>query len=156
MLKLVGTKEGGAVNRLMKIIKKYWIDENTNIFKNYKDALAGLLALIIIPALSIGFTTHIDKPTFWNYAFPLLSISLAGLYDTYNRYEVRSPKNTKLLIRTIFNFTSIFFSAISIGSKSIILPYISPILLFVCGLLLIFEIYSRVKMAILISPWNVY
>lgn len=36
-----------------------------------------------------------------------------------------------------------------------ILPYIAPILLLVCGLLLTFEIYNRVKRAILISPWLV-
>lgn len=143
------------VNKLIKVVNNYWNAEDTNIFKNYTDALAGLIVLVIVPALSIIFAVCVEKYTFWNYTFPLLSISLAGIYDNYGRYEGESPKNLKLAVRTLLDFLAIFFAALCIGMENIILPYISPILLCICGLLLVYEIYNRVKTAILISPWSV-
>lgn len=125
------------------------------IFRNYKDALAGAVVLVFMPAFSICMAACVKDYTFWNYTFPLLSISLAGLYDTYGRYEGEAPKNLKLGVRVLFNSVSIFFSALSIGVENAILPYISPILLFICGLFLVFEIFNRIRKAILISRWSV-
>ncbi len=143
------------MTKLIKIVNNYWNAEDTNIFKNYTDALAGLVVLVIVPALSIIFAICVEKYTFWNYTFPLLSISLAGIYDTYGRYEGESPKNLKLAVRIIVHCFAIFFAALCIGVESIILPFVSPILLCVCGLLLIYEIYNRIKTAILISRWGI-
>lgn len=143
------------MNKLIKIVKNYWNEEDTNIFKNYVDALAGLVVLVIVPALSIVFAFCVEKHTFWNYTFPLLSISLAGLYDTYGRYEVKSPKNLKLALRVFFHVVAIFLAALFVGTENVILLYSPPILLGVCGVFLIYEIYNRVKMTILISRWNI-
>ena len=140
---------------LKQVIRNYWIAEETNIFRNYRDALLGLGVLVIIPAFSVWFVICTEDYTFWSYTFPFISISMAGVYDTYGRYDGTSPKNAKLVIRVIFDFLAIFFAALSVGSNNMILPYIAPILLLVCGLLLTFEIYNRVKRAILISPWLV-
>lgn len=139
---------------IINIIKRYWIDEKTNIFKNYKDALFGLLVLVIIPAISICLGIYSQPITFWSYTFPILSISIASLYDTYGRYEGDSPKNIKLAIRAIINFFALLFSCVCLGVNSIVLPYIAPVLLLFSGLLLVFEIWKRVKYAILLSPWN--
>lgn len=143
------------MNKLGQMIKNYWLAEETNIFKNYKDALAGLLVLIVIPALSVFFVIYTDEYTFWSYTFPFVSVSLAGVYDTYGRYDGVSPKNAKLVVRVVFDFLAIFFAAISIGNDGGVLPYVAPILLSVCGLFLTFEIYNRIKRAVLISPWLV-
>lgn len=143
------------MERLLKTCKNYWIAEETNIFKNYKDALAGLIVLVLVPAISVLLVVFTDDYSFWNYTFPLLSISLAELYDTYGRYEGKSPKNQKLVTRIIINMLAIFFSALCMGTENRGLPYIAPILLLLCGLLLTVEIYNRVKKAILISPWFV-
>lgn len=113
------------------------------------------MVLVFMPAFSICMAACVKDYTFWNYTFPLLSISLAGLYDTYGRYEGEAPKNLKLGVRVLFNSVSIFFSALSIGVENAILPYISPILLFICGLFLVFEIFNRIRKAILISRWSV-
>ena len=99
---------------MIKIVKNYWNFEDTNIFKNYVDALARLVVLVIVPALLIVFAFCVEKHTFWNYTFPLLSISLAGLYDTYGLYEVKSPKSLKLALRAIFHVTAIFLAALFI------------------------------------------
>lgn len=88
-------------------------------------------------------------------AFPIISISLAGAYDAYGRYESASSKNVKLVIRSIFDFLAIFFAALSVGIENSVLPYIAPLLLLICGFFLTYEIYNRVKLAILISPWLV-
>lgn len=156
MKKIREILRGYEILKLIRIIRNYWLAEETNIFKNYKDALCGFVVLILIPALSVGSAIFATKYTFWNYTFPLLSISLAGLYDTYGRYEGDSPKNPKLAIRIIFNCISIFFAALSVGIKNNIPPYFSPILLLICGIFLIFEIYNRVRKAVLISRWGIY
>lgn len=140
---------------LIRVIRNYWLAEETNIFRNYRDALAGFVALVMIPAVSVFFVLFIDDYTFWSYSFPLISISLAGAYDTYGRYNGHSPKNVKLVVRLIFDFLAIFFAALSVGNNNMILPYVAPTLLFVCGLFLTFEIYNRVKRAVLISQWLV-
>ncbi len=140
---------------LKRVIRNYWLAEETNIFRNYRDALAGFVALVIIPAVSIFFVLFTDGYTFWSYTFPFISISLAGAYDTYGRYNGHSPQNAKLVIRLIFDFLAIFFATLSVGNNNTILSYVAPILLFVCGLFLTFEIYNRVKRAVLISPWLV-
>ena len=41
------------VKILKRVIRNYWLAEETNIFRNYKDALAGFVALVIIPAVSV-------------------------------------------------------------------------------------------------------
>lgn len=143
------------MKKLRLVIGNYWLSEETNIFRNYKDALAGFLVLVVIPAVSVLLVLCTNGYTFWNYTFPFVSISLAGAYDTYGRYDGISPRNAKLVVRVIFDFLAIFFAALSVGINDMVLPYVAPALLFVCGLLLTFEIYNRVKRAILISPWLV-
>lgn len=56
---------------LKRVIRNYWLAEETNIFRNYRDALAGFVALVIIPAVSIFFVLFTDGYTFWSYTFRL-------------------------------------------------------------------------------------
>ena len=58
---------------------------------------------------------------FWNYSFPLISISWAGVYDCFGRFETKSPKNSKLVVRMVFNGISIFFP--SFVQELVILVY---------------------------------
>lgn len=66
-----------------------------------------------------------------------------------------SPRNSKLVVRVMFDLGAIFFAALCVGTNDKILPFVSPLLLCICGLLLVLEIYNRVKRAVLISPWSV-
>ncbi len=141
------------MEKLIQVIKNYWLSEETNIFKNYKDALAGFIVLVVTPGFSLLFVLCTDSYTFWSYTFPFISISLAGAYDTYGRYDGTSPKNAKLVVRLIFDFLAIFFAALSVGINNMVLPYVAPTLLFICGLFLTLEIYNRVKIAVMISRW---
>lgn len=143
------------MNKFKQTIINYWLDEKTNIFRNYRDALAGFLVLVLVPAFSIFFVVNEDEYTLWSYTFPIVSISLAGAYDVYGRYDGASPKNAKLVVRIIFDFLAVFFAAVSVGINNRAVFYIAPILLLICGMFLVFEIYNRIKMAVLISPWCV-
>lgn len=109
------------MNKLVTVVKRYWIAEETNIFKNYRDAIMGLVSLIIIPLFSICLVFAIEEYTFWNYSFPLISISWAGVYDCFGRFETKSPKNPKLVVRMVFNGISIFFP--SFVQELVILVY---------------------------------
>lgn len=144
------------LSRIKKVIINYWISEETNIFRNYKDAIAGFVVLVVIPAGSICLTISAGSEgrIFWNYTFPLVSIAMAGLYDSFGRYDGNPVTRPKLVIRGILDLLAIFFSAVGIGEENGIVPYISPILLLICGLILTFEMYNRIKKAILISSWN--
>lgn len=46
------------VKMLKRVIRNYWLAEETNIFRNYRDALAGFVALVIIPAVSVFCTIY--------------------------------------------------------------------------------------------------
>lgn len=138
---------------ILKKLKSDWFSEESNIFRNYGDALAGFVVLVIIPAMSIGLVISTASISFWNYTFPLVSISLAGVYDTYGRYSGKSPKNVKLVFRAVFNSVAIIFAVIATDMDNRKLSFIAPCLLFLCGLLLIREIRNRLKTAFQINPW---
>lgn len=131
-------------------------DPETNIFKNYIDALLGSVILIVLPFISLlSLIEIIDEPSLFNYAFPLVSICLPGAYDTYGRYETGNPKNIKLAIRIAFDFSSIVLAFIALIVKSKFLLVLAPIVLLLPGIMIVFEVYTRVKTAIEISKWNI-
>lgn len=141
------------MGNLLKKLKSDWFSEESNIFKNYRDALAGFVVLIIIPAMSICLVLNTESTSFWNYTFPLVSISLAGAYDTYGRYSGKSPKNVKLVFRAVINFVAIIFAVVAVDKNSRTFSFIAPCLLFLCGLFLIREIYNRLRTAFQINSW---
>lgn len=142
------------MKHLIRTIRNYWNAESSNVFKNYQDALFGLVVLVILPATTIYFTIQYDKMiTFWNYTFPFVSIALAGLYDIYGRYAKSSDKNPKLVVRLILNCLSIFFAALSVGLNNCVLSFIAPALLTMSGCVLLREICVRVIKAIQLSKW---
>lgn len=133
--------------------KKYWFDLETNIFKNYIDAILGSLVLIVLPAISLVSAVIVDTTTWANYLFPIVSICLAGIYDTYGRYEPGSPKNIKLGVRVVFDLIAMFLAALLVGESELILRLIAPGLLLLLGLSLVIEVIWRVKTAIELSCW---
>lgn len=143
-----------VLSKLTKTIKNYFTDPDTNIFKNYIDALLGSVILIILPMLSLVSSIGVwGNANVVNYVFPISSICLAGAYDAYGRYEYKSPKNLKLGIRIAFDGMAIVLSLIAIAVQSKILTVIAPVVLIIPGVLLCFEVYSRVRTAIMISKW---
>lgn len=145
-----------ATLKLKDTIKKYWIDAETNIFKNYFDAVFGAIALIVIPGVSLVTVMFVTETNWANYTFPLLSICFAGLYDTYGRYEAHSAKNFKLGMRAIIDVFAFILTCLFVGSDSKILLALPIILLLMSGLGLGTEVVIRVKTAIEISKWAIW
>lgn len=152
------------LKNLFITIINYWWDEETNIFSNYKDAIAGIVPLIVIPCLSVLFTIHTEIFTFWDYTFPLISISVAGMYDSFGRYEYQSVKNPKLVFRTVLNILVMLMSSycaspfIKLSGRCVgeqrWIAYIAPFLLLLSGIFLINETFCRIYNGVLISRWN--
>lgn len=136
-------------------MKKYWIASQTNIFKNYIDAILGIIVLVFLPLGSLMLVNVSEDTGFWIYVFPLISISLAGVYDAYGRYEKDSPQNFKLGIRVVLDMLAIFFAAYFANTERIWAHYIPSILLLLNGSILLFEAVNRIKTAIEISSWYV-
>ena len=143
-----------SLSKIVKTIENYIKNPDTNIFKNHIDALLGSIILIILPLLSIlSLIKIIDEASLFNYAFPMASICLAGAYDTYGRYETGNSKNIKLAIRIVFDFSSIALALIALVVKSKFLLILAPVILLLPSIMIIFEVYTRVKTAIEISKW---
>lgn len=138
---------------IIKTIKCYWIDVNTNIFSNCGQAVAGFIPLLIIPTLSLTMTIHIESYTFWSYTFPLTSISISGIYDSYGRYIPNSPSKYKLLVRVALNLIVILLSMYCANSDGGILVYIAPIILILIGILLSVEMISKIYDTAITSVW---
>lgn len=90
---------------------------------------------------------------FWNYAFPLVSISAAGIYDSYGRYEKGADSSVKLCTRTILDSTGIFFALYYTNVERSWKHYIAACILLVSGGIVLHEAISRIKTAIEISSW---
>ncbi|MDE7418078.1 MAG: hypothetical protein K2N44_17555 [Lachnospiraceae bacterium] len=135
------------------ILKKYWTDTQTNLFKNYFDAIFGMVVLVCLPLCSLIMVNVSDEIGFWNYVFPLTSIGLAGAYDAYGRYERGAPRNFKLGIRVFFDFLAIFFAAYFANIDRSGIHYIPSIILLFSGCILLGEAFNRIKTAVEISPW---
>lgn len=132
-------------------LKKYWIE--TNIFKNYFDAFLGIIVLICLPLCSLIMVFTSDNTGFWSYVFPLSSISLAGVYDAYGRYEKGAPQNFKLGTRVVLDFMAMFLAACVSNIDKTWKHYIPSIILLLSGGILLFEAINRIKTAIEISSW---
>ena len=116
------------------------------------DALLALVPLVFLPLVSLISVFFVDPPDFWNYTFPIFSICIAGMYDSYSRYKPNQAKNIKLGVRVFIDFLVIATSAVlqQGGKKERLIPVV---ILLVCGLFFIFEIFMRVRTQIESSPW---
>lgn len=140
------------MKKIGSTVRAYLSDVNTFIFNSWIDALLGAVPLILIPLLSLLSLLWIKAADFWNYCFPIISISLAGAYDTYGRFKPNSVRNLKLAIRLTIDFVAMFF-ACALQTASPLWRAIPSFLLFTCGLALGYEVIRRVMDAIESSPW---
>lgn len=136
-------------------IKIYWLDINSNVFNDFVDAIFGLIVLIILPAVSLYSVHLFDVVDFWNYTFPILSIGMAGIYDSYGRYEKFSPKNKKLIFRIVLDSFSVVFSAYFVLVQEIdkIWYFLSPSILLGAGIILLYEVYLQIKQTLQVCKW---
>lgn len=121
-----------------------------NIFKNYFDALLSVFPLVIFPIVSLFSVFYAKDTTFWNYTFPIVTLSAAGIYDTYGRYERGHPKNVKLGIRAFFDILALCLSGILLNVDSLV-KLAAPAVLLLAGILLMIEVILRVTTKIQIS-----
>lgn len=145
-------KRGCDTQKTIQAAVTYWTDLKTNIFKNYLDALFGIIPLVVLPAGSLIPTLLITEVDFWNYTFPIFCISIAGIYDAYGRMEKQQPKNVKLGIRIALNGIALLLSAILLNYGEC-MRQIPGIILTICGLMLLREIWQRIVTSIQMSEW---
>jgi hypothetical protein len=70
------------IQKVLRQLRETWIDDSGYIFGTSLDAIGGLFVLIILPVISL-FTTLANGKLGWiNYMHPLLTICLAGIYDS--------------------------------------------------------------------------
>lgn len=147
---------------MIKTIYRYWRSDESNIFGDYKDALFGLVVLVLLPSLSLfsiwktqGFVCKLDNmgTVFWAYSFPLISVGTSGIFDAIARLEVNAQKNFKLGARIFFNFLAVLLAGAMGGQEKIIPRLIPAFLLTINGLLLLQEIWANIVMSIRLSPW---
>ncbi len=67
--------------------------------------------------------------------------------------DTRGPENIKLAIRLICDFGAVIISLFGIAVNSEVLIWLAPSLLIIPGVLILWEVYFRVKTAIEISRW---
>lgn len=145
-------KRGYDTKKILQTAATYWTDLKTNIFKNYLDALFGIAPLVILPAGSLLPTLLLTKVDFWNYTFPIFCISIAGIYDAYGRMEKHQPKNIKLGIRMALNGIALLLSAILLNYGEGV-RWIPSVVLTICGVMLLREIWQRIMTSIQMSEW---
>lgn len=165
----------GRVRRsLFEIIKLFIYDlkrTDNNIFFDWLDALFGALALIVIPFISIFFTLVQSEFGLLTFAFPMASICIAGLYDSYGR--IRSAKkdnktgnktgnktdnmNMKLRARIVLDILAFFVTAFSGYGYSTypFLRFIPSLLLLLSGFIISRDVYLLVKASIECSDWYI-
>ncbi len=142
------------MNKLIATAKNYISDPETNIFKNYIDAMLGMVVLLVFPLLSaVSLFSILDNVNLYNYVFPLASICVAGAYDTYGRYTPNSSRNLKLGFRLIIDVMVVLLSLIALATQSKALVILAPLLLMLPGVMIVEECYNRVKTAVMISKW---
>lgn len=124
----------------------------TNIFKNYIDALFGIIPLVLFPAISLFAALLATEADIWNYTFPISCIGIAGIYDAYGRMENHQPKNVKLGIRITLNGIASLLSVILLNYNKY-MRLIPGAVLTICGVLLLREIWERVTTSIQMSEW---
>jgi len=145
-------KRGSGTKRTVQAIATYWSDLQTNIFRNYCDALFGIIPLVLLPASSLAPALAVAEADFWNYTFPISCISTAGIYDAYGRLESHKPKNLKLGFRMALNFTALLLSALLVDHGKYV-RMIPGAILTLCGIFLLGEIWQRVVTSIQMSEW---
>ena len=138
----------------MRVLKNYLKDPDTNIFKNYIDALFGVLVLLMLPAISIVLVCISNPRGYIEYAFSIQCVVFASLYDAYARYEYKHPRNSKLAFRSCLNVVALLVALALKDETNVLLKIIAPTLLSGSGLLILSEAVHRIKTAIEISRWN--
>lgn len=137
---------------MIQTFAAYWKDLKTNIFRNYLDALFGIVPLVLLPVGSLLPVLLEVQADFWNYTFPVLCISIAGMYDAYGRMEKEAPKNVKLGIRIALDGIALLLSAILLNSDRY-MRWIPGFILSICGVMLLREIFQRVATSAQMSEW---
>lgn len=80
-------------------------------------------------------------------------MSVSGLFDAVARLEFKAQKNPKLVVRIVLNAFAALLAGVMGGQEKIFPRLIPALLLFICGLLLLREIWANVVTSIMLSKW---
>ena len=69
----------------IKNFARLWWASETNVFNNFLDALLGLVVQIVFPVISLRMVYSTNSTLFSTFGFPILTISAAAMYDSFNR-----------------------------------------------------------------------
>lgn len=117
------------------------------IFTNTVDAAMGFVVLFLLPIISILCVLAANDTTWKGYAFPIISVSLAGFYDANQRRCKNQAGNKKLRFRKRITAAAFVLVCIIrlITEKVTVFHLIPPILLFFSGILVLKEVYRRIS-----------
>ena len=118
------------------------------------DAILGILSLIVVPAVSLWFVNYAGEHTFLAFAFPLLSICIAGIYDSFGRFGNANNNNTKLIIRIVLDFSAEAFVVMDILPQLPDYRYVPPALLLISGLCVLGDAVYMLYWAIYVSKFH--
>ncbi len=141
------------MSKLLRTVSNYWTDIDSYVFSNYTDALLSVPVLILLPLFSLLTVIVANSSGFWAYTFPVISVGLAGAYDSYGRYGKATKSGAKIVVRIVLDLLACFFAAVATNTQVFWLKLIAPILLILSGLVLVAEVILRVSYAMKMSPW---
>ena len=75
------------------------------------------------------------------------------MFDAVARLEFKAQKNPKLVVRIVLNAFAALLAGVMGGQEKIFPRLIPALLLFICGLLLLREIWANVVTSIMLSKW---
>ena len=112
--------------------------------------LCSFIAMLYTDSFSVALG---QRGAFWIYAFPIISICVAGLCDALARIEVGAARKAKLVVRAIANILGIILACAMHAQAGFWLRILPVVPSLICGILLIGEIYNTLYTAIMLSRW---
>lgn len=144
-----------------KCFWEIWQDKSTFFFHSILDVFFGTIALFIFPIISLWYVYKGGGILFSNYGFPLISISVAALYDTYGRYKPSTDFEnvrfvgvyyTKLILRATCNLLTLLIAALICGAQNLSDYWWLPCIpLVFSAILLCNEAWQRIKTSFMLS-----
>lgn len=147
-------------NKLFSRLWNLWKDPDTFIFNSWVDAVFGFFAMIVLPAVSLFYVISGGGVLFSAYGFPIISLSLTALYDSYGRYcsipqdcdvAIRNVIRAKIITRIVCHILVIALSLLVCESASLAgISWVPYVFLVVSGMIIVLEGFNRIKTSCLL------
>jgi len=163
---------------MMDRIRNYMSNKETLFFNNTPDAILGLIVMVLIPSVSLCYVLQVvdvrvgvaaflseteiikvyrkEYVEFMDYTFPIISVSLAEMYDTFGRFrwKEKDPRIYVFITRIIFDIAALLLALITTNNVDNIALTFPPIMLLIPGLIITFEFIRMIYYSIKYSTWS--